>query len=91
VINASWTCTGFDGAVCANPSGSGSINEPITLPAGARLLYALTATVTAIEPEIVSNTATVTLAEGQIDLNPANNSATDSDPVGLFADGFESE
>ncbi|MEM1081101.1 MAG: hypothetical protein AAGH65_05920 [Pseudomonadota bacterium] len=91
VANASWTCTGFDGASCTNPSGSGSINESVDLPANASLLYEFTATVTADEPSVISNTATITLAEGQTDVNPANNSATDTDPVGLFTDGFEDE
>ncbi|NKI36206.1 hypothetical protein HFP89_13635 [Wenzhouxiangella sp. XN79A] len=82
---------GFGGAVCANAGGSGGIDEPVDLPAGAGLLYELTATVTATEGQIVTNTATVTLAAGQTDIDPGNNSATDADPVGLFADGFEIE
>ncbi|NKI36203.1 DUF11 domain-containing protein [Wenzhouxiangella sp. XN79A] len=91
VTGASWTCSGFGGAVCANAGGSGGIDEPVDLPAGAGLLYELTATVTATEGQIVTNTATVTLAAGQTDIDPGNNSATDADPVGLFADGFEIE
>ena len=89
VTGATWTCTAFGGAVCANPSGSGGISENVDLPAGASLLYEFTATVTATEPGSVSNTATITLAAGQTDANPADNSATDTDPVGLFIDGFE--
>ena len=91
VTNASWTCAGFDGAVCANLSGSGGINETVDLPPNSTLRYELTATVTAREPDSVSNTATISLAAGQTDFNPANNSATDTDSVGLFADGFEDE
>ena len=91
VTSASWICTGFNDAVCANSSGSGGINEPVNLPANSSLLYELTAKVTAQEPDSVSNTATIIVAAGQVDLNPANNSATDTDPVGLFIDGFEDE
>jgi hypothetical protein len=91
VTGATWTCSAFDGAVCANASGSGGIDEIVDLPAGASLLYEFTATVTAVEGESVSNTATITLAAGQTDINPADNSATDTDPVGLFIDGFETE
>ncbi|NKI34838.1 DUF11 domain-containing protein, partial [Wenzhouxiangella sp. XN79A] len=91
VTGATWTCTAFGGAVCTNPSGSGGISENVDLPAGASLVYEFTATVTATEPGSVSNTATITLAAGQTDINPADNSATDTDPVGLFIDGFETE
>jgi len=91
VTNASWICTGTGGAVCPNVNGSGSINETLDLPAGSTLSYALTATVTATEGNSISNTATVTLAAGQSDITPGDNSATDTDPVGLFADGFEDE
>ena len=89
--NASWTCSGSGGATCPNDSGSGDINELINLPPGSSLTYQLTATVTATEGNSISNTATVTLPAGLGDNNPANNSATDTDPVGLFADGFEDE
>lgn len=86
---ASWTCSGSGGAVCANTSGSGNISETITLPAGGMLSYELTATVLAAEGMTVTNTASVTLPTGLTDINPADNSASDSDPVGQFADGFE--
>jgi len=45
--------------------------------------------VLAAEGITVTNTATVTLPAGLTDINPANNSASESDPVGQFADGFE--
>lgn len=88
---AVWTCTASAGASCPNASGSGDLNETFDLSIGEELIYQLTANVTASEPAILINTATVTLANGLVDLNPINNSATDSDPVGLFSDGFESE
>ena len=86
---ASWTCTGSAGAVCPNASGSGNISETIDLPGGGMLNYELTATVLATEGMTVTNTATVTLPAELSDINPADNSASDSDPVGVFADGFE--
>jgi hypothetical protein len=91
ITDALWTCSGFGGAVCSNASGTGGIDETLNLPGGSSLIYELTATVTAVEPAVVTNTATVTLAIGQTDANPANNTATDADPIGLFADGFEIE
>jgi len=89
--SASWSCTASAGATCPSSSGSGNINQTFNLPVGETLTYSLTATITADEPAIVTNTATVTLAGDLIDLNPANNTARDSDPVGLFSDGFENE
>ena len=49
------------------------------------LNYQLTATVIATDGMTVRNTATVMLPAGFIDINPTNNSATDSDPVGFVA------
>ena len=86
---ASWTCTGSGGAMCPNASGSGNINETIDLPVGGMLSFELTATVVATEGMTVTNTASVSLPAGHSDINPADNSASDSDPVSLFADGFE--
>ena len=88
---ASWICSGNGGAVCPNASGTGNISETIDLPIGGMLSYELTATVLATEGNTVTNTATVTLPTGLTDINPANNSATDSDPVAQFADGFEDD
>ena len=90
-LNAAWTCTGFDGASCPSPFGSGSLDETADLPAGSRLRFELTALVVAAESEIVSNTVSVSLPKGLSDINPANNTATDADPVGLFSDQFEDE
>ena len=86
---ASWTCSSSGGAVCANASGSGNINETIDLPVGGMLSYELTATVLATEGMTVTNTASVALPSGLTDINPADNSASDSDPVAQFASGFD--
>ena len=88
---ASWTCSGSGGVVCPNVSGSGNISETIDLPVGGMLNYELTATVLATEGNNVTNTASVTLPAGLTDINPADNSASDSDPVGQFADSFEDD
>ena len=45
----------------------------------------------AAEGITVTNTASVTLPAGLTDINPADNSASDSDPVGQFADSFEDD
>ena len=86
---ASWTCSGSGGAVCPNASGSGNISETIDLPIGGMLSYELTAIVLATEGMTVTNTASIALPAGLTDINPADNSDSDSDPVAQFADGFE--
>lgn len=56
-----WTCAASGGIACPNASGSGAIAETVaTFPAGATLVYTVTATLAADPPETVVNTATVT-------------------------------
>jgi uncharacterized repeat protein (TIGR01451 family) len=88
---ATWTCSASGGAVCPNASGTGSLSETVDLPSGSMLSYQLTAVVLATEGEEVVNTASLILPNGLTDLDASNNSATDRDVVGLFADGFEIE
>ncbi|WP_300618635.1 DUF11 domain-containing protein, partial [Dokdonella sp.] len=56
-----WTCSASGGVACPNASGSGAIAETVTtFPAGAALVYTVTATVSPDAPAAVTNTATVT-------------------------------
>ncbi len=93
LINASWTCSSPNGAVCA-ASGSGAITDTVSLARGQSVVYLLRATV---DPDLdVSTPRTATqqvtaTVPGGLDFNAADNSASDVDvitPV-LFADGFE--
>ena len=84
LTSASWTCVGAGGGTCA-ASGSGNISGTVNLPAGASVTYTLTATLSGAATGTLSNTATVTAAGGITDLNPANNSATDTDTVTVAA------
>lgn len=66
VVDASWTCEAAGGAVCANDSGTGNINETIaTFPGNSAVTFSVTATVAsdAASGELV-NTADVMQAEG---------------------------
>ena len=56
-----WTCTGSNGAVCRDPSGTGSLNAPVDVPVGGTLTFSLTATVTA-QSGTVENTVSVAVA-----------------------------
>ncbi len=78
LTGVSWTCSPTGGASCDAGSGSGGINDSVTLPVGGSLTYTLSGTLSAT-PVSLSNTATATLPAGFRDPNPANNSATDTD------------
>lgn len=78
LINASWTCVGAGGGVCS-ASGSGGINDSVSLPAGGSVTYTLTATVgLTADGAQVTNTASFS---GLGDVNQSNDSASDIDTV----------
>jgi uncharacterized repeat protein (TIGR01451 family) len=65
IASQTWACAPSGGAVCANASGSGGLNETIaTFPAGSTLTYTVTAAVGATPPAQVTNTATTTPPNG---------------------------
>jgi len=76
---ASWTCAAGGGAVCPENSGSGNIAQTADLPKDGSLTYTLTAAVKPDASGTLTNTAVV--ASPVEDLNPANNSAADSDTL----------
>jgi uncharacterized repeat protein (TIGR01451 family) len=86
--DALWSCVATDGATCT-ADGSGSIDDTVDIAPGASLTYRLEATVAALPEEGVSTSASVSAPVGTTDSNEADNMATDSDVVGLFADGFD--
>src|SRR5690606_27417187 len=92
LLDASWTCSGSNGASCS--SGSGAIADSVDLASGQSVRYRLTATVDPDldpgVPTLVSQSATATTAPGA-DFNLSNNTAVDEDVVFhlLFGDGFE--
>lgn len=79
--SVNWTCTptAIPAAACTL-NGSGSINDTVTLEAGARLTYEAVATVREDASGTLVNTASVTGTNVQ-DPNIANNTATDDDTV----------
>jgi uncharacterized repeat protein (TIGR01451 family) len=83
-----WTCVASAGAACS-AQGSGDIDDIVDLPPGAVLTYVMIGTV-ATDPEIpLANTANVHAPAGTTDTNPLDDSASDVDTVGVFADGFD--
>lgn len=88
LVDATWTCIASAGASCA-AQGSGEIHDTVDLPVGANVTYTLTATALADPEQPVEADATVAPPSGTVDFDPANDSASDVDAVGIFADGFD--
>jgi len=88
--NASWTCTATAGAVCS-ASGVETVDALVSMPANSTVSFALTVTAPRRPEQIVSNRAVVTPPSNALDPLLGNNESTDIDPIGVFADGFETE
>ncbi|MBA8888226.1 putative repeat protein (TIGR01451 family) [Dokdonella fugitiva] len=88
LFDAQWSCVADAGATCT-ASGSGGIDDVVGIPAGGRVVYVLQASVPALPEQPLSNTATAAAPVGAIDVNATNDSATDLDAVGIFADGVD--
>ncbi|MEP3481836.1 MAG: SdrD B-like domain-containing protein [Fuerstiella sp.] len=73
-ISSTWTATGSLRSLFA-ASGTGNLNEIISLPAGATITYRVQAVLNSTFVGTISNTVTVTPTE--VDPNPADNTATD--------------
>ena len=66
--------------------------ERVDLPVGGALRYVLTATVVGAAGGTVTNTAAIESPAGTPDLDPSDNSATDTDAIRaqvVFEGGFE--
>jgi uncharacterized repeat protein (TIGR01451 family) len=81
-----FTSVAAGGATGNTASGSGNINDTLTLPPGASVTYTATGTIDSAATGSLSNTATVTAPAGFTDTNGANNSATDTDTLTPQAD-----
>lgn len=67
ISHLAWTCSGFAGAVCARPSGTGEIDEAIAgLPANGRVTYSIRAQLTQDAPAAITNQVAITPAAGTL-------------------------
>ncbi len=80
-----WTCTASAGSHCS-AIGVGQILDVIDLASGGTAVYTATGTISAAATGTLVNTATVTAPAGVTELNPGNNSATDTDTLTPQAD-----
>lgn len=84
ITYTSWTVAASGGATASATSGSGPLNETVSLPKGGTLVYTITAAVAPGAVGPLTNTATVALptqTPALVDAVPANNTASDTDPV----------
>ncbi len=77
----SYTATQTGGASGFSANGSGDIHDNVAMPAGSKITYKATGTISASATGSIANTATVSAPGGVIDKNIANNSATDTDTL----------
>ena len=81
-----FTATQSGGASGFEATGTGNINDTVTMPAGSVISYKASGKVSSSATGTLSNTATVTAASDVPDPNTANNTATDSDTITFRAD-----
>lgn len=84
----SWTCVASTGAICA-ASGSGGLVDTVNIPIGGQLTYTLHATVVMLPEAPATVTVSIAPASGVLDTDLLNNTSTDTDNVGIFANGFD--
>jgi uncharacterized repeat protein (TIGR01451 family) len=86
ISSDSWTATGTGGASGFTASGTGSIDDLLTIPPGGSVTYTVTAVISSSATGTLSNTATLTPPASFTNTNPLATaggavSATDSDSV----------
>jgi len=87
--NPRWTCESSGGAACPAASGTGPLSQDFDLPSGGQLLYRLTVDVQSGPEEPAVIAAAVSIGSDFVDESSANNTAADSDFVGIFGTSFE--
>lgn len=83
---ATWVCTPSGGAQCPMASGTGSIDQTVSIPAQTSVVFTLTATLSPAATGQLSNMASVALIEPGEDPISGNNLATDTDTVLVQSD-----
>ena len=81
-----FTATQNGGVSGYTASGTGDINDTLTMPVGSFVTYRALGTLSSSATGTISNTASVTPPDGVIDPNLANNSGTDTDTITLIGD-----
>ena len=67
LVAPTWTCTADPGSSCAAASGTGNLATTVTLEAGDRATFTVTAVIAANATGLLVNTATVAAPAGAVD------------------------
>ncbi len=86
ISGATWTASYVGTGSTGPASGNGDISAAVNLAPGGTATFILSGTVPATATGNLANTATVTAPNGFTDINPNNNSATDTDTPNVSAD-----
>lgn len=78
-LSCSWTCLGNGGASCNAGPVSGDIADAVSLPIGGSATYTADCDIDPLATGLLSNTASINVPAGVVDLNGGNNQATDDD------------
>ena len=84
-----WSCTRSDATPCATVGGGGAVSQRVDVPVGVTVTFQVGATVVALPESPVALQVSAAPAAGQTEVQPASNTASDIDAVGIFANGFE--
>ena len=87
--NLSWVCVSEGEAYCP-PSGFGAINASVYLPSGDSVAFQLSGSLLDGLYEPITNTVTVTAPYDVAEAVLSNNSDSDTNLIGMFADSFDS-
>jgi uncharacterized repeat protein (TIGR01451 family) len=71
ISSDSWTATATGGASGFSPSGTGGIDDLLTIPAGGSVTYTVTAVISSTASGTLSNTVTLTPPDGFTNTDPA--------------------
>jgi len=83
-LTCTWTCSASAGSTCP-ASGSGNINSSVNLLDGGSATFSASCAVSATASGSIVNTATISAPNGATDPAASNNTATDTDSVGVAA------
>jgi len=83
-LTCTWTCSASAGSTCP-ASGSGNISSSVNLLDGGSATFSASCAVSAAATGTITNTASISAPNGVTDPATANNTATDTDSVGVAA------
>ena len=81
ITSASWTCVGSVPAATCTSSGNGNISDTVDIPYNESITYSVNALVSSSANGDLTNTVTVTAPSYVVEIDTANNSASDTDSI----------